>query len=106
MQLEIKIVKVADAMREKVVDAELLARTAKTIGGVRFTFLVTRVLGKSYAAVTESESGGSAAKITTHSLEVCKGDYRKAAQREIGLLIQRYGEDRVKEVILFGGKPT
>ncbi|RQT09798.1 hypothetical protein [Burkholderia contaminans] len=106
MQHETKIVKVADVMRDKVIDAELLAKTAKTIGGVRFTFLVTRVLGKSYAAVTESKSGGKAAKITTHSLEVCKGDYRKAAQREIGLLIQRHGEDRVRAVLEFGGKPT
>ncbi|WP_069352877.1 hypothetical protein [Burkholderia cenocepacia] len=106
MQAKPKMVKVADAMRDKVIDAELLTRTAKTIGGVRFNFLVTRVLGKPYAAVTESKSGGSAAKITTHSLEVCRGDYRKAAQREINLLIQRYGEDHVKAVLLFGGKST
>ncbi|MCW3536908.1 hypothetical protein [Burkholderia cenocepacia] len=106
MQPDTKMVKVADEMHEKVIDAELLARTAKTIGGVRFNFLVTRVVGKAYAAVTESKSGGSAAKISTHSLEVCRGDYRKAAQREIDLLIQRHGEDRVKSVLLFGRKPT
>ncbi|WP_322079956.1 hypothetical protein [Burkholderia cenocepacia] len=105
MQPEKKMVKVADAMGEKVIDAELLARTAKTIGGIRFNFLVTRVVGRAYAAVTEAKSGGSAARISAHSLEVCRGDYRKAAQREIGILIQHHGEDRVKAVLL-GTKST
>ncbi|HIH2617641.1 TPA: hypothetical protein ACYLIB_001540 [Burkholderia cenocepacia] len=105
MQPEKKMVKVADAMGEKVIDAELLARTAKTIGGIRFNFLVTRVVGKVYAAVTEAKSGGSAARISAHSLEVCRGDYRKAAQREIGILIKHHGEDRVKAVLL-GTKST
>lgn len=102
MLRETKMVKVADALGEQTIDAELLAKTAKTIAGVRFHFLVTRVVGKAYAVVTDSKSRASAAKITTHSLEVSRGDYRKAAQREINLLIQRYGEDRVKAVLLNG----
>ncbi|RQU50812.1 hypothetical protein DF143_35660 [Burkholderia cenocepacia] len=100
------MVKVVDATGERSIDAELLAKTAKTIGGVRFSFLVTRVVGETYAVITDSKSRASVVKITTHSLEVSRGDYRKAAQREINLLIKHYGEDRVKSVLLFGRNPT
>ncbi len=104
-QPETKMVKVAGTFGAKTLDAELLAKTSKTIGGTRFQFIVTRVPGDK-AQVTDQKSGCSAAEIRRCTLDQCSGDFRKAALREINALIEHHGEDRVKAVLLAGQKST